>query len=193
VAIAAIETRYAGCRFRSRLEARWAVFFNRLGIRWEYEPEGFQLDSGLYLPDFLLPDVNSTGVWFEVKPSDGTDDDPRWGDLAIGTNRPVIVAFGMSRDGDPVWGASRADGYMVIHDVWTDPATGGTGAGWDNGRAFCICPTCKRVGIQFEGRSGRICGHPGGDERDGLGAYHPRIDAAYTAANSARFEHGERG
>lgn len=37
-----IETRYAGCRFRSRLEARWAVFFDALKIEWEYEPEGVE-------------------------------------------------------------------------------------------------------------------------------------------------------
>ncbi len=36
-----IETKYKGCRFRSRLEARWAVFFDALGIKWRYEPEGF--------------------------------------------------------------------------------------------------------------------------------------------------------
>jgi hypothetical protein len=38
-----IETKYKGCRFRSRLEARWAVFFDALGIRWWYEPEGFMM------------------------------------------------------------------------------------------------------------------------------------------------------
>jgi hypothetical protein len=38
-----IETHYLGCRFRSRLEARWAVFFEALGIKWWYEPEGFSL------------------------------------------------------------------------------------------------------------------------------------------------------
>lgn len=32
--ITPIQTRYAGCLFRSRLEARWAVFFDHLGIRW---------------------------------------------------------------------------------------------------------------------------------------------------------------
>lgn len=36
-----IETKYKGCRFRSRLEARWAVFFDALEIKWWYEPEGF--------------------------------------------------------------------------------------------------------------------------------------------------------
>ncbi len=37
----AIETLYKGYRFRSRLEARWAVFFDALGLKWEYEKEGF--------------------------------------------------------------------------------------------------------------------------------------------------------
>lgn len=64
MSIKAIETRYAGCRFRSRLEARWAVFFDSLGIEWEYEPEGFELPSGWYLPDFWLPEGQA---WVEIK------------------------------------------------------------------------------------------------------------------------------
>jgi hypothetical protein len=61
----AIETKYKGCRFRSRLEARWAVFFDAIGIEWEYEKEGYKLPSGWYLPDFWLPE---TKTWVEVKP-----------------------------------------------------------------------------------------------------------------------------
>ena len=61
----AIQTQYRGYFFRSRLEARWAVFFDKLGIEWQYEPEGFELGSaGRYLPDFYL---SSMGVWVEVK------------------------------------------------------------------------------------------------------------------------------
>jgi hypothetical protein len=41
--IKAIETQYKGYRFRSRLEARWAVFFDALDIKWEYEKEGYAL------------------------------------------------------------------------------------------------------------------------------------------------------
>lgn len=53
--IHAIETIYNGHRFRSRLEARWAVFFDACGIKYEYEPEGFKLEDGTcYLPDFLV-------------------------------------------------------------------------------------------------------------------------------------------
>ena len=50
-----IETIYRGYRFRSRLEARWAVFFDSLGVKYEYEPEGFKLpDGSMYLPDFRV-------------------------------------------------------------------------------------------------------------------------------------------
>jgi len=60
-----IETRYNGYRFRSRLEARWAVFMDALGIEYQYEPEGFDLGDGYYyLPDFYLPE---TKAWIEVK------------------------------------------------------------------------------------------------------------------------------
>lgn len=39
--IKAIETSYKGYRFRSRLEARWAVFFDALGVSWKYEDQGY--------------------------------------------------------------------------------------------------------------------------------------------------------
>ena len=61
----AIQTEYNDYLFRSRLEARWAVFFDMMHIRWEYEPEGLILSDGsFYLPDFYLPDFH---VYFEVK------------------------------------------------------------------------------------------------------------------------------
>ena len=41
--IKAKETYYDGYRFRSRLEARWAVFFNNIGLEYEYEMEGLSL------------------------------------------------------------------------------------------------------------------------------------------------------
>ena len=56
-----------GYRFRSRLEARWAVFFQALGVQWEYEPEGFDLGDSYYLPDFRVQCGELTH-WYEVKP-----------------------------------------------------------------------------------------------------------------------------
>lgn len=63
-----IETEYNGYRFRSRLEARWAVFFDAMHIEYDYEPEGFVgFDGSKYLPDFYLPAEN---LYVEVKGSD---------------------------------------------------------------------------------------------------------------------------
>lgn len=66
-----IETIYNGYRFRSRLEARWAVFFDAIDADWEYEPEGFVLENGMYyLPDFLIHNNKGRGpseLWIEVK------------------------------------------------------------------------------------------------------------------------------
>lgn len=40
-----INTKYKGYLFRSRLEARWAKFFDTLDLQWEYEPEGFDMGT----------------------------------------------------------------------------------------------------------------------------------------------------
>lgn len=62
-----IDTEYKGYFFRSRLEARWAVFFEKMGWNWQYEVEGFKLPSGNYLPDFYFPDLK---MYAEVKPKE---------------------------------------------------------------------------------------------------------------------------
>ena len=88
---AGTSVKWKGVTYRSVTEAKWAVFFTFLGIKFEYEPERIPLVSGeTYLPDFRLDlhctwdDVSRSGdslgvgrtykrVWFEVKPaSDGT-------------------------------------------------------------------------------------------------------------------------
>ena len=60
------DTFYKDTYFRSRLEARWAVFFNAMEIQWVYEYKDFILPKkGRYLPDFYLPYFN---MHVEVKP-----------------------------------------------------------------------------------------------------------------------------
>lgn len=105
----AIETRYNGYRFRSRLEARWAVFFDQAGIRYEYEPEGFVLDGQNYLPDFFLPDI---GAWFEVKGPYPSEMEKRLAQLlSAGTRMPCLMANG------PIDINAKKDGtYCVRHD-----------------------------------------------------------------------------
>jgi len=62
--VKAIETRFDGYHFRSRIEARWAIFFKTCGVRYEYEKEGYDLNGIWYLCDFWLP---RDGAWVEVK------------------------------------------------------------------------------------------------------------------------------
>lgn len=60
-----IPTKYRNVLFRSKLEARWAEFLDRLKIKWNYEVEGYDLGNGeRYLPDFFLHEQNS---FLEVK------------------------------------------------------------------------------------------------------------------------------
>jgi len=94
-----IKTYYRGNWFRSRLEARWAVFLrhtlDNTGFKYVYEPEGFDLNNGLwYLPDFEVPEWDDS--YLEVK--------PRWPltrqeldkviGLCVGTGKNVYVLAG---------------------------------------------------------------------------------------------------
>jgi hypothetical protein len=97
--IKAIETKYKGYRFRSRLEARWAVFFDNCGAKYLYENEGYQLPHGWYLPDFFLPEED---IFVEIKPdisqiSDRVRTFTLAGELLAASGKSVYVFHG-----DPV-------------------------------------------------------------------------------------------
>jgi hypothetical protein len=114
--ISPIQTRYADCHFRSRLEARWAVFFDSLGIPWQYEPEGFNLgEAGAYLPDFLIRPNTADALWFEVKGRFPTEDEIRKAQaLSVGTGIRSCVYFG------PIGMPAPADLYELSFDQYGD-------------------------------------------------------------------------
>lgn len=89
----AIETRYNGHRFRSRTEARWAVLLDHLGVKYEYEPEGYEVGEGQrYLPDFWLPKEQ---CYLEVKGDAIADHE--WRKIALlvhGTGHAAYVLTG---------------------------------------------------------------------------------------------------
>ncbi len=171
-----IPTRFGGVQFRSRLEARWAVFFTHLGLPWFYEYEGFQLSSGWYVPDFWLPKLKA---WIEIKPADPSAvEATKCQELAMETNRPVFCFFGdltaTTRDFQERENVARAHAFMPD--------------GWDCLYYWCVCPRCGRFGVEYDGRGARVCGDrcfPGEDRQHS--GDHPRLVAAYEAASKARF------
>lgn len=106
----AIETVYSGYRFRSRLEARWAVFFDALGVVYQYEPEGYDLDGIWYLPDFWLPEL---GCWVEIKGEQPTEEESGKARLlACHTQKDVHVFAGN------VWSSVKVVSYLKT-DIFT--------------------------------------------------------------------------
>jgi hypothetical protein len=233
--IKAIETHYRGHRFRSRLEARWAVFFDAAGIPWEYEPQGYVVDGVPYLPDFLLYKETDRAMWFEVKGVFPTSAEvEKAAGLAAGTGILTVLYFagveppgvGLSRiteatfmepaPSGPTWEWDDREGWIqlpwdfdapmawsvglsptgfYLHPGGKYPAKGrlrSTHIWWTD------CPYCGHVLMKLHGQVG-WCPVFDGDAVPPEPIYprwgheSDRLKAAYRAARSARFEHGEQG
>ena len=180
--IRAIETQYKGYRFRSRLEARWAVYLDAIGWRWEYEPEGFELSDGTrYLPDFLLragklADGFRPGdpmLWLEIKPVAPTKEEKRKAWLLC-DDSGVDVAFGI--------------GVPDLPSVWY--------------LQCFLCPIDRGVDGREPVQESNLSidwycfhrwGRPGINMGDVCGPDRWETQAACNRARGARFEHGEQG
>lgn len=214
--IPAIETTYRGHRFRSRLEARWAVAFDRLGVRWEYEPQGYLVGKKRkpYLPDFWLPGEH---VWVEVKgsneqmdidlmvqaalPQDGL---PGTGNRQSGYDVRMLVLGPLQHGISPVYDKSSGEffGYVgPVHAVLT--ARDGNlyqGKAYFTGSGINVIPEGGLIArgsdlIQWDTYRcewGNLVG--GGFYITDPGKVpDARVADALQAAMSARFEHGESG
>ena len=191
--VKAIETVYKGFKFRSRLEARWAVFFDAMKWEWRYEPQGYEFDGERYLPDFWVPQLLS---WVEVKgvldagemqrlvkasihlPRGGPTEEevarrPMRGKLLIlgevpEPTRPwVFMQLGIDSLDEPTWrwGCLGVAGVFPYLDWnYVDPSDFKSMAAW------------------------AIVGRPASLQRP-----IDRVVNACFAARSARFEHGQKG
>ncbi len=106
--IKALPTTYNGVQFRSRTEARWAAYFDLMGVEWRYEDEAYELPSGGYLPDFYLPKHD---VFAEVKGDDGFDFDAirKVWELSKHARKRVLLL-----DGPP----ANTTYYLISVDPW---------------------------------------------------------------------------
>lgn len=189
--IQAIETRYAGCRFRSRLEARWAVFFDTLGAAWEYEPQGFLVGDSKrpYLPDFKVHRTwTDQPLWIEVKGTDETLDFGLLGDAVKdgGLGGPIALL-------GPVPEPTPPPMHGFLRNIFGVPCMV---------KGFLL----PRLGVMQIGREHELgeldsqYADPIAGPAKGRGPWvmteildHPQVSEAYAAARSARFEHGEEG
>lgn len=203
-----IETLYHGYRFRSRLEARWAVFLDSLGVKYEYEPEGFKLpDGSMYLPDFRVMCHASRGgdckpfpLYIEVK---GQMDEASakkikafsWYDAFEGINWDLpddeIEALIKSQNRQSLLIVSDIPNIEYVHDVYDSSTMESYYClGFElyphnyqtvDGDHFAAYPCV------WEGKFGLL-----GDDCNYLHWGDPLHTAyAYLAARRARFEHGE--
>ena len=144
--IRAIPTEYNGKLFRSRLEARWAVFFYHLGIQYKHEQEwdevkalGFRIH---YKPDFYLPALD---YWVEVKPKSirelndleimkATGWADEWENLVILSGPPRLLKETSEAHYIFWWNQRKKEVSMKGYMWW------------------CECPKCRRIDlVQFGG------------------------------------------
>lgn len=152
-----IPTTYRNVKFRSRLEAKWAAFFDRLGVIWEYEPDGYLTSAGPYLPDFLLPWVwarNGTqGVFLEVKPEyPSKEEQDKAEALCLGSGRTVLVVTESPLPKQ--WGVPQWEEFIEFRPM--DGPDGDRFAGWDNPLHLARCSSCGQVGVFFH-KNDRPC------------------------------------
>ena len=175
----AIDTVYNGYKFRSRLEARWAVFFDEAGITWEYEKEGYDLGDGVYyLPDFWLPQLD---MFAEIKGTIPNKKEMEKAGVLSEQSRKIVGVLGNIPTANSMfenW-EEKYFGYAFLKNKdWVDMPY-----------YFSKCIRCGMYGFHFEGKV-RQCNC---FENDADGHDDYAIQFAYTKARQARFEHGECG
>jgi hypothetical protein len=205
--VKAIETFYKGYHFRSRLEARWAVFFDTLGIPWKYEDEGFEKEvhgeTVRYLPDFFLPyRWGGGGFYVEVK-GDTNALKKDWEKHAeMHDFGGILPNFSGSYGEDkglillseiPEPSNSKAYFHPILQHYkglvksYGSFTPHGFAVVWQSELASLLAIDPIH-GLDSSGEDWDIDTHQVHTYR-----HHPTVVNAYAAARSARFEHGQRG
>jgi hypothetical protein len=182
--MSALPSRFKGILFRSRTEARWAVFLDALGLSWEYEPEGYHLGVVNYLPDFVIEDRS---LYIEVK---GTTPNPdeieKCRLLAEATGKRVLLVRG---------NPGQMHGWLFTPGIAQEESCLPT--------AFLArCRRCEKTVVTYQygadGNDGHGCfplADPCGDlDRcsDRFTPFGNDLDAAIAAARAYRFEPKKR-
>ena len=209
--IKAIETTYKGYRFRSRLEARWAVFFDAMRILWKYEDQGYEkeveydgkIKTYRYLPDFFLPDPwGDGGMFVEVKGDKHALQKNWWDNAQMHDWGGILPNFANS--------VGKRKGLLLLsdipeastHKIYFHPVLQHNKGlvksyAFFNGAGLSVIdgsPLAELLNIAPEYNLDT-------SEDDWVidtkqvptDRYYDHVVKAYAAARSARFEHGEKG
>lgn len=190
-----IETEYKGYRFRSRLEARWAIFFEELGLDWGYEEQGYTLKDGTkYLPDFR---VGQRPLFVEVKGPTPTEREIKKCDLLAQPKNWVLLVSGPPRYIEDDYKGVRCNGYLKGYELWYwQQGWGPVGEAKQLGQCHCgsglALMEIPDMPPPFE--DGQLYNYPvkcGCSQMDGIGVWDSVIESS-RIATQARFEHGEK-
>lgn len=176
-----IETWYAGVLFRSRGEAKWALFLDRLDVKWEYETQGFDTDGSWYLPDFVIFAATGT-IWAECKPT--------W------TNDPAGVAkfrrFALQRPQPSraalIVGEPSTEGSHLVLGGDADAHDPANGSWEDDCQTRRPCPSGHHFDLAYPGKFRSKYAEDGCAPEPGNPG-EERIATAVAAALSARFRY----
>lgn len=168
----AIETIFDGTKFRSRLEAKWAVTFKQLGVEALYEPEGWEHGGEFYLPDFSIPEWRK---YISIKPL---------ADYAQNTKafeKELEWLREFSCNGMPMWliCGEPSEKYVLIAPM--------EGTSLVTARIH-DCRRCGGYCLVWENGWGDIGDHDCGSEKEPCGT--DRIARAMFAANNWKFGKG---
>ena len=122
-----VPTRYRGVEYRSRTEARWAVFFDAVDAQATYEPESYNLDGIWYLPDFF---VSSWNLFVEIKgPIPTPLERDRCRKLCLLTKKPVFLISDAP---------GAREGHLYL-----------SGYEGDLFAAFALCRNCGGLALEY--------------------------------------------
>jgi len=174
----AIETEYAEHLFRSRLEARYAVFLDTVGEKWVYEPDTYDLDGEWYLPDFWLPRMN---CFLEIKGPQPTESEIRkCRKLQYHSGKAVLIAYGLPNQNEMIWFAwdsGDSGGGMDEYPVkW----------GLDENRQLTLVLRDYNPNRTYFSEEWKVAFVPSDDWADMA-----LVQPAITKAKQARFEFGQ--
>lgn len=117
-----IPTEFNGIVYRSALEAHWAMFLTRLGIKFRYEPKSFLIPElvgtpeAIYTPDFGL--LECPYHYIEIKPKYPPDNAILKCRSLSGQGANVALIYGACRPGEFSTMLFRDGGQIVPRVDW---------------------------------------------------------------------------